>query len=126
MSLEESPMKPLYEILRERRRVKKLSQSRVAYWSGMTQGNLSKFERGKHDPRLSTAYRVAAALGIQFVAVPRELVSTVQALIANHDANSRGEPVPAEQSIVPAEVAAMPPAAQVPAVQPGSAWEPMV
>jgi transcriptional regulator with XRE-family HTH domain len=56
--------------LREVRERKLLTQQELADRSGLTQTTISAIEVGKHEPRISTIRRLAAALGVE----PEELV----------------------------------------------------
>ncbi len=56
--------------LREVRERKLLTQQALADRSGLTQTTISAIEVGKHEPRISTVRRLAAALGVK----PEELV----------------------------------------------------
>ncbi|HEX4114355.1 MAG TPA: helix-turn-helix transcriptional regulator [Solirubrobacteraceae bacterium] len=47
------------------RREKKLSQSQVANRSGIHHTEISRIERGRRDPRLSTLLRLARALKVK-------------------------------------------------------------
>ena len=54
-------------MLRERRRALKLTQKQVAERLGREQSYIARVERGKADIQLSSFFRIAAVLGIQFV-----------------------------------------------------------
>lgn len=56
--------------LREVRERKLLTQDELAARSGITQTSISAIEVGKHEPRISTVRRLAAALGVE----PEELL----------------------------------------------------
>lgn len=54
-------------LLRERRRALKLTQRQVAEKIGREQTYIARVERGKADIQLSSFFRIAAVLGIQFI-----------------------------------------------------------
>lgn len=54
-------------MLRERRRELKLTQKQVAEKLGREQSYIARVENGKADVQLSSFFRIAAILGIQFV-----------------------------------------------------------
>jgi ribosome-binding protein aMBF1 (putative translation factor) len=54
-------------MLRERRRELKLTQKQVAEKLGKEQSYIARVESGKADIQLSSFFRIAAILGIQFV-----------------------------------------------------------
>lgn len=69
------------EALVHRRRGLGLSQHAVADRAGLTQTYLSKIERGKVDPRLSTLADIARAESMELILVPQDLVVSVRALL---------------------------------------------
>lgn len=54
-------------MLRERRKELKLTQKQVAEKLGREQSYIARVENGKADIQLSSFFRIAAILGIQFV-----------------------------------------------------------
>ena len=54
-------------LLRERRRELKLTQKEVAEKVGRAPSYIARIERGKADMQLSSFFRIAAVLGIQFI-----------------------------------------------------------
>lgn len=54
-------------MLRERRKELKLTQKQVAEKLGREQSYIARVEKGKADIQLSSFFRIAAILGIQFV-----------------------------------------------------------
>lgn len=54
-------------LLRERRKELKLTQKQVAEQLGREQSYIARVENGKADIQLSSFFRIAAILGIQFV-----------------------------------------------------------
>ena len=54
-------------MLRDRRRELKLTQRQVAEKIGREQTYIARVERGKADIQLSSFFRIAAVLGIQFI-----------------------------------------------------------
>ena len=74
-------MKPsLHEIIRARRLALGLSQVEAARRSGIQQRQVSIFERGG-DVTLSTFLKLAQALDLQLIPVPREDTAKVEALL---------------------------------------------
>ena len=65
---------------RARRHAKGLSQADVARRSGTQQRQVSLFERGG-DVTLSTLIKLAQALDIELIPVPREYAANVEALL---------------------------------------------
>jgi DNA-binding XRE family transcriptional regulator len=54
-------------MLRERRMELKLTQKQVAEQIGREQSYIARVEKGKADIQLSSFFRIAAVLGIQFI-----------------------------------------------------------
>ena len=54
-------------MLKERRKELKLTQKEVAEKLGRDQSYIARVERGKADIQLSSFFRIASILGIQFV-----------------------------------------------------------
>ena len=54
-------------MLRERRRELKLTQKEVAQRIGREQAYIARVERGKADIQISSFFRIAAVLGINFI-----------------------------------------------------------
>lgn len=71
---------PLYEIIRARRLALGLSQIEAARRSGIQQRQVSTFERGG-DVTLSTLLKLAQALDVEFIPVPREDTGKVESLL---------------------------------------------
>ena len=71
----------IFQLFRSARLSRALTQADVARWAGIRQGDLSRFEHGKHDPRLSTLQRLAAALDLEVMIVPKEAAPRVTALL---------------------------------------------
>lgn len=55
------------QLLRDRRRELKMTQRQVAEKLGREQSYIARVERGKADIQLSSFFRIAAVLGIQFI-----------------------------------------------------------
>ncbi len=74
-------MKPgLHETIRARRLALGLSQIEVARRSGIQQRQVSTFERGG-DVTLSTLLKLAQALDVELLPVPREDAAKVESLL---------------------------------------------
>ena len=76
------------EVIRARRLALGLSQTEVARRSGIQQRQVSHFERGG-DVTLSTFLKLAQALDMELVTVPREDVIKVESLL-----KAKREPAP--------------------------------
>ncbi|MDD6889715.1 MAG: helix-turn-helix transcriptional regulator [Bacteroidales bacterium] len=55
------------QLLRDRRRELKMTQREVAEKLGREQSYIARVERGKADIQLSSFFRIASVLGIQFI-----------------------------------------------------------
>jgi transcriptional regulator with XRE-family HTH domain len=62
------------------RRSAGLNQAALAQRIGADQSYVSKVERGRVDPQISTLIELARALDLELMLIPRQLVPTVQAL----------------------------------------------
>ena len=82
-------MKPkIHETIRARRLALGLSQIEVARRSGIQQRQVSLFERGG-DVTLSTLLKLAQALDVELMSVPRQDTSKVESLL-----KTKREPAP--------------------------------
>ena len=70
----------LFDVLREARRKRHLSQQELARKLGVRQRQISDLERAAMDPRLSTIQNVARALDLELMLIPRHLISAVEGL----------------------------------------------
>jgi transcriptional regulator with XRE-family HTH domain len=68
------------KVLRTTRLGLRLSQQELAAKLGMRQRQISDLERGAVDARLSTIQDVARALDLELMLIPRQLISTVEAM----------------------------------------------
>ena len=66
--------------LRAVRKAEGLSQRELSDRIGLTQAQISKFENGKADPRLSSLVEVARGLGVEVMLVPKRSVPAALAL----------------------------------------------
>jgi ribosome-binding protein aMBF1 (putative translation factor) len=67
------------EVLRDRRKELKMTQTELAKETGMKQSYLARLERGQVDIQLSSLLRVTSALGLQLhIAPPDALVYRTQ------------------------------------------------
>lgn len=71
----------LISLLKTIRKAKKKRQQEVARWSGLTQGELSNIENGHVDIRISTLKRIAEALDLKIIAVPKERLDDIETLL---------------------------------------------
>jgi transcriptional regulator with XRE-family HTH domain len=74
---------PIQAELTQRRHALGLSQQTVAERAGLTQTYLSKIERGKLDPRLTTLQEIARAVSAEPVLVPLDLLPSIRALLGH-------------------------------------------
>lgn len=70
----------LFDVLREARLNRHLSQQELARKLGLRQRQISDLERGAMDSRLSTIQNVARALDLELMFIPRHLISAVEGL----------------------------------------------
>lgn len=70
----------LFDMLRETRLKRQLTQQQLALKLGLRQRQISDLERAAMDPRLSTVQNVARALELELLLIPRELISAVEGL----------------------------------------------
>ena len=70
----------LFDVLREARLNRHLSQQELARKLGLRQRQISDLERAAMDPRLSTILNVARALDLELMLIPRHLISAVEGL----------------------------------------------
>lgn len=68
------------KVLRSIRRQKKLKQKTIAHLSSLTQSELSNFENQVVDIRLSTLERIAEALDMKIIAVPKNKLKDIDML----------------------------------------------
>lgn len=74
----------LNSFLRRSRNTRRQSLAVVAGFAGISPQHLSEIESGKVDARLSTIERVANALGLAVVLVPRDKVVLVRRYLATN------------------------------------------
>lgn len=72
----------------QRRKLLKLKQSDFKLLSGMTQQQLSKFERHNVDISLSSFFALAESLKLDVVVIPRELRQPMQRSMVSSDSDS--------------------------------------
>lgn len=70
----------LFEVLREARLSRHLTQQELARKLGLRQRQISDLERAAMDPRLSTIQNVARALDLELMLIPRHLISALEGL----------------------------------------------
>lgn len=75
-----SDARALFDVLREARLNRQLSQHELAGKLGWHQRQISDVERAAVDPRLSTIQNVARALDLELMLIPRHLISAVEGL----------------------------------------------
>lgn len=67
--------------LKEIRKQTKIQQKKIAHLSSISQGDLSKFENEKLDIRLSTLEKIAAALDMKIMAIPKSKFQDITLLL---------------------------------------------
>lgn len=70
----------LFDVLRNARLNRHLSQQELAAKLGLRQRQISDLERATKDPRLSTIQNVARALDLEVLIIPRHLITAVEGL----------------------------------------------
>lgn len=70
----------LFDLLREARLNRHLTQQELARKLGLHQRQISDLERAAIDPRLSTIQNVARALDLELTLIPRYLIPAMEAL----------------------------------------------
>jgi transcriptional regulator with XRE-family HTH domain len=84
--------KTVNQILKQARQSKHLSQAEVARYSSLTQNDLSNFENDKKDIRLSTLERIAAALDMVILPIPKDKMNVIGPLLFNQDEETIEKP----------------------------------
>jgi transcriptional regulator with XRE-family HTH domain len=70
----------LFDVLRNSRLSRNLTQEELARKLGIRQRQISDLERSTMDPRLSTIQNVGRALDLELMLIPRQLISTIEGL----------------------------------------------
>jgi len=65
----------IYKQLKEARLARRLTQQHVSRWAEISQARVSRIESGSDDIRLSTLMRLADALDLEVMLVPKEAAS---------------------------------------------------
>ena len=81
--------KTLSEALKEARERKGLSQRALSALSGVGQYQISKFENGAIDLRLSSLIELARALDLEPTLVPRRSVPAVKSILGEPESTTR-------------------------------------
>ena len=84
-------MDAIHSILKAERKKKKITQSEAAHLAGVSQPQLSRFEKGG-DVYLSTAQNIAAALDMRIIAVTKEMLMYIESLSGVAEAYAVKEP----------------------------------
>lgn len=84
----------LAESLKQARDDKKLSQRSLSRRTGVTQAKISQIEHATVDPQVSTLIKLARALDLEIMLVPRTHLTSITSLI-RHDTSMADEPKPA-------------------------------
>lgn len=66
--------------LRDLRKARSISQRELAERIGLTQSQVSRFEGGRADLRLSSLVEISRGLGVEVMLVPRGRIPAVEAL----------------------------------------------
>jgi len=78
-------MENLIKELREARKKKGMTQSRLAHSVGLPQSHISGIEQGKIDIRISTLMQIARILDHEVILTPRQMEPYIKALIAGKE-----------------------------------------
>lgn len=84
-------MTQILTALLKRRKEKKLSQAQTAQRAKISQAQLSHFEHGS-EVYLSTAEHIAIALDMRLIAVPKEIMPQIEALLRSNSQHLEEEP----------------------------------
>ena len=74
-------IQPLTDSLKAARRRKSLTQRELSEKVGISQGRLSRIERGVVDLRTSSLLELARGLDLELMLVPRQLVPTIKSIV---------------------------------------------
>lgn len=86
-------MNSILKQLKIARQEKGLKQSEFGNKLGLPQSHISKIERGKTDPRLSTVVDMARIVDRELILVPRRLVPAIRPMIeGGHDQEPMWKP----------------------------------
>ena len=86
--------------IRRRRADLGRSQAEVARWAGLKQSEVSVIERGKQDPRVTRAERIARAVDAELMLIPKEKLAAVQRLLSGSAGRPVGYGEPYSRSLV--------------------------
>jgi len=81
------------KVLKELRKAKKYRQQEIARLSSLTQSELSNFENERVDVRLSTLKRIADALDMSIIAVPKNKLTEIEAILSPGDNHVTNRPL---------------------------------
>lgn len=74
----------IWSSIRDIRKSRKWTQSKLADVSGLHQGDISKIESGKANVEVATLEAISSALDAEFVLVPRRALGSVRNAIEMH------------------------------------------
>lgn len=74
----------LSDLVRDIRKLKRMSQATLADLAGTTQSKISALENGKANVELATLRNICTALDAEVVIIPRRTVGAVEAIINQH------------------------------------------
>lgn len=86
--------------LRKARERGALSQREVQLRTGLRQGHISRIENGEVDPRFSNVVRMARAVGLEVLFVPRPALPAVLGALADTELDSDSETPSAVELLV--------------------------
>jgi transcriptional regulator with XRE-family HTH domain len=81
----------LAKAIKAARQRKALSQRELSVKAGIPQGQISRFERGDVDLRLSSLVTLARALDLEFELIPRKALPAVQSIVRSTERNDHSE-----------------------------------
>lgn len=89
----------IWSSIRDLRKSRKWTQSKLADVSGMHQGDISKIESGKVNVEVATLEAISSALDAEFVLVPRRALGAVRNTIDMHLHHKPSQPFHKVQSV---------------------------
>ena len=89
-----------HDQLRKARERSALSQREVQRKTGLRQGHISRIENGEVDPRFSNVVRMARAVGLEVLFVPRSALPAVLGALAETDLDAESETPSAVELLV--------------------------
>lgn len=92
----------LAKAIKAARQRKALSQRELSAKAGIPQGQISRFERGDVDLRLSSMVTLARALDLELELIPRNALPAVQSIVRSTERNASADAAEIAQPPKPA------------------------